>query len=173
MLLLAALACVKKPMLPPDTATLTAPVEKPRPMPAGKVMDGLYVDANYPLAVRVPDEWVVTLGAGAAETRMTLLNPATKVEIVFYAWVGDPTPRPHPGCAWSFTDIGHYRVVRVREAILTATCTPENPDDPRIIAYFVARDGVAYAAEEVLPPGTLTTGRDAADAILAGWRFRN
>lgn len=173
LLVLAWLACVKKPPPPPDPTTLVAPIEKVRSPPAGKVMDGQFIDATYPLAVRVPDDWVVTIGEGQGETRVRLLNPATKVELIFYAWTGDPTPRPHADCSWSFTDVGHYRVVRVPEAILTATCTPDDPDHARILAYFLAKDGVAFSAEEVLPPGTLTTGRDAADSVLAGWRFRN
>lgn len=164
-------AC-KKPVPPPEPVpSLVAPAAVAAPVPAGSVMDGVYVDREWPLSVRVPEGWDVEIGTGDA-VRATFVDPETRVRVEFSAWRGEAGPRERKGCVWTFEDLAHYRAVRVPEPVTVATCTPDDPKRARVLGWFVGREGVAWSAEAVVPEGVLGPGKEAAERVIAGWRLR-
>ncbi|MFN7145383.1 MAG: hypothetical protein ACK4YP_16540, partial [Myxococcota bacterium] len=69
-------------------------------------------------------------------------------------------------------DTARYRAVRVPHAVLAATCTPDDPDQPRVLTYVIAQDGVLFHVEGRVPQGRLRAGKIDLDAVVGGVRFR-
>jgi len=166
-----AAACRKPALEPARPLVVGAP--DVAPVPTGRMVDGVYIDGTWPLVVPVPPGWLATVGADGEAERLRLTDPDGDVRVTVAASRGDTlAPRPIEGCAWTFTDVGRYRAVKVRDAVLVGTCTPEDPDAPRVLAYVIARDGVLVHVEGAIPPGRLRAGRADFDRIVGDVRFR-
>lgn len=168
--LLLLVAC-RKPALEPAPALL--PTDPALEAPAGRLEGGTYVDNRWPLAVPVPPGWRATIGPADAEERLTLDAPSGGTQILFAATAGTRLePRPRDGCTWTFADVARYRVARVPVPVLAATCTPDEPGAPRVLAYAIPHgDGILHV-ECRLPPGQLHAGKAALDALLGQVRLR-
>ncbi|MDP2313917.1 MAG: hypothetical protein Q8P41_13505 [Pseudomonadota bacterium] len=159
----------------PTPETRPSLVETPTvaPTPTGRVVGDAYIDNTYPLVVPVPRGWIATPGSDAGAVRVVLQDPDGDVVVSVVGTPGDTlAPRPLPGCAWTFTDIARYRVVKVRGDVLAATCTPDDADDPRVLAYVVAFEGMLWQVEGRVTPGRLRPGKADLDMVAAGVRFR-
>lgn len=142
-------------------------------LPAGRIQDGAYVDGRWPLSVPIPSGWTAQVGAESAAERLVLADPDGDVRVTVAATAGtEARPRPLPGCAWDFVDASRYRAVRVPDAVVAATCTPEDPNAPRVLAYVVAQEGVVYHVEGRIPNGHLQAGKADLDTLVGGVRFR-
>lgn len=150
------------------TPTASAPV-----VTAGRIAEGVYTDSRWPLTMRVPAGWASTIGSDGQEVRLVLSDPDADVRITVAVTPGDvPSPRQLPGCTWIFEDIARYRAVRVPEPVLVGTCTPEDPDAPRILTWVVAHDGVRWHIEGEVTPGRLRAAQADLETVLADVRFR-
>jgi len=142
-------------------------------VPTGRVTGDGYVDGTFPLTVAVPRGWVATPGTDGNDVRVVLQDPEGDVTITIAGTRGDTlTPRPLPGCTWTFVDAARYRAVKVRAEVLAATCTPEDPDAPRILAYVVGNEGMVWHVEGKVTPGRLRAGKVDLDVVAGGVRFR-
>ncbi len=169
---LAALALpgCRKPSVPPPPLVQAPAVA---PVPTGRLQGDTYVDGTWPLIVPVPPGWTAEIGEDGSVERVVLADPDGDVRVTIAATPGDTlAPRPLPGCAWTFQDVGRYRAVKVRDAVLAATCTPDEPDAPRIIAYVVAQEGVLFHVEGRVPQGRLRAGKADLDVVVGAMRFR-
>lgn len=161
--------CPKPPEPPPPELVVAPPVvELPR---AGVVTDGTYVDGAHGVSLRIPEGAGATVGAEGGPLRLTILHPAARVELWAMEGAGLP-PRPREDCDWTFEDSARYRALKVTEPVRLATCTPREPDGPRVLAWLIERGGVCYQLAAVIPQGGLAQGRAAADAIAGTMRFR-
>ena len=140
---------------------------------AGRIVDGTYTDARWPLTVAVPAGWTNTVGHDGDEARATFVDPEGDVRITVAVTPGDTlAPRTLPGCTWTFQDVARYRTVRVPEPVLVGTCTPEDPAGARILTWVVAHDGVRWHIEGEVTPGRLPAAQADLDGFVAGVRFR-
>lgn len=170
-LLLTLLAC-PKPAPDPDSALVTEAPPPPIP-PAGTFTEGTFLDVDLPFTVRVPDGWLPRVGNSPDALRVSLTDSVTGVRVEVWAFHEGPLqPRPRAGCTWTFEDTARYRALKVTGDILVATCTPDDPDGPRVLGYYLAHDGVSYHLESVIPEGRLLSGKAAADRIVGTLRYR-
>ncbi|MDP2305978.1 MAG: hypothetical protein Q8P18_08115 [Pseudomonadota bacterium] len=165
------LAGCRKPFLEPQPPLVETPTVAP--VPTGRVTADVYVDGTFPLSVPVPKGWVATPGHDGGEVRVVLQDPDGDVTVTIAGTRGDAlAPRPIPGCTWTFIDAARYRAVKVRAEILAATCTPDDPDDPRVLAYVVSHEGMLWHVEGRVTPGRLRPGKADLDQVAGGVRFR-
>lgn len=147
----------------------------PRPVEvvrAGTVQNGEYLDADWPIRMRVPEGWTATPGARDEPLRLSLREPRTQVGLELRIYADGPVgPRSREGCAWTFETEGHFRAVRVADPVVVATCTPDEPLAPRVLGYYFKRGEAVYALESVLPVGHLIDGKSMADDAVGGVRF--
>ncbi|MFZ5482207.1 MAG: hypothetical protein ACOZNI_35930 [Myxococcota bacterium] len=172
MILLGLLGCPKPPEAPPPALEAT-PREAPAPVvPTGKLEGRTWVDARG-FTLEAPDGWTVQAGNEPGALRVALVDPETHVRVEVWAFTEGPLrPRPREGCAWTFEDRARYRAVKVTGDVLAATCTPDVPGGPRVLGYYVAREGVAWHLEAVVPAGELHDGKQAADGVFGTFRLR-
>ncbi len=141
-------------------------------VPAGSVQGGIWTDERYPWTLRVPPTWTAQPGVDGGGPRLVLVHAGTGVRVeVSVVPNGAVGPRPRPGCEWTFEDHAGYRAL-VITPLVAATCTPEDARNPRVLGYFLVEGGEAYDLEAVIPPGQLLAGKDAADALWAGFRVK-
>ncbi len=168
---LAAVGCPKPKPEPPPPLIATAPA--PGSVPTGRVTGDTYVDGTYPISVAVPRAWTATPGADGGPVRVVLTDPDGDIVVTLARTQGNTlAPRPLPGCTWTFQDAARYRALKVRGEVLAATCTPDDPDAPRILAYVVALEGSLWHIEGEVTPGRLLEGKVDLDAVAGGVRFR-
>lgn len=171
--LAAALGLAGCPKPKPDTPDLLREPEVAAPSPAGRMADGVYLDGRWPLSVPVPEGWTAQVGVADDEERVSLADPEGDVRVTVAAVAGgEGSPRELPGCDWAFVDQARYRAVRVRDPVVVATCTPEDPNAPRVLAYIVAQEGVVFHVEGHVPNGRLRAGKADLDTIVGRIRFR-
>lgn len=143
------------------------------PVPTGRVDQAVYVDSLYALSVAVPKGWVATPGSNGGDVRVVLQDPEGDLIVTIAGTRADTlAPRPLPGCTWTFTDAARYRAVKVRTEVMAATCTPDNPEHPRILAYMVAHEGMVWHVEGKITPGRLGPAKVDLDLAAGGIRFR-
>jgi hypothetical protein len=163
-----------------DTVELVAaaaPVERAPPPPTGSEHDGVWTDARYDIAVRLPDGWEVITGLEGENPRLTLVDPVTRARVELSVREGGGIgPVARRGCTWHFTDTAGYRALVAPLPVRTATCTPDDPHHARVLGYYTTGAGdsasVAYDVEAVLPTGRLIDGKSAADRAIGGVRIR-
>lgn len=164
------LACHKAPPVQP--APPPPEPEEAKVAPAGEVIDGRFVDSRAQFSVEVPAGWEVRPGTDDRPLRVVLVHPATGTRVEVWSYEeSSATPRPRPGCAWTFEDSGPYQALRVREELLVATCRPHDPRDPHVLGVYLSRDGRSWHIETVVPEGALGVGPEAAEAVLMSMRF--
>ena len=162
-----------KPKATEAAPDLVSPDAAGAPVATGRVLDGAYVDGAYPLSVAVPPGWVAVPGADASAVRVVLQDPEGDVTVSIVGVRGDVlAPRPLPGCTWTFVDTARYRAVKVRGAVLAATCTPEDAAGARVLTYVVAQEGMLWNVEGRVPQGHLRARKLDLDVIAGGVRFR-
>lgn len=164
-------SCRKDPLEPP--APRPKLVERLPSAPAGHFAGGAFVDDSFPLSILVPGGWAAEVGDIDSPVRLTLHHAATGATLEYRAWRAETAePGPRERCTWTFDDTGHYSALRVPGEVLAATCTPADPSEPRRLGWFIARDGVAFSAEALLPAGKLLDSKSAVEDALASARFR-
>lgn len=174
MMLLWLLACRHKG---PEEPILIVPPPAPKPAeaphaPSGTVAGGEYADGEYSFRLDVPEGWKVDVGTTGDAYRVGIEEPTTHARLEVRVWLdGEVGPRPRPDCDWNFEVEGHFRVVRVADPVVVATCTPKDPDDPRILGYYFERGGRVYGLEERIPAGALAPAKPTLDDAVGGLRF--
>ncbi len=153
----------------PDPELVQAEAWSP-PALAGAVVDGRFVDDRSGLSVPVPEGWRAEPGRVDDATRVVLVEPVGGVRLRVVVAGGD-WPPARGDCSWEFEDAASYTFGAVTARL--ATCTPRDPDAPRILGWRL--DGWRSAApalvvEAEVPPGQLVTAEDAAAEVLAGVR---
>jgi hypothetical protein len=169
-ILLALLGCPK----PADTPALEATAAPPpvAVVPTGQLEGHTWVDARG-FTLEAPEGWTVQPGNEPAALRVALVDPETRTRVEVWAFTEGPLrPRPREGCTWTFEDVGHYRALKFTGEVVAATCTPATPGGPRVLGYYVARDGTAWHLEAVVPAGELLDGKAAADGVFGTFRLR-
>lgn len=167
------LAGCPKPRTEAAPALVRDPELAAAELPAGSIRDGVYTDRRWPLSVPILPGWTAQLGTESAVERLVLADPDGDVRVTIAATAEtEARPRPLPGCAWEFVDASRYRAVRVRDPVVAATCTPEDPNAPRVLAYVVAQSGVVFHVEGRVPNGRLQAGKTDLDALVGGIRFK-
>lgn len=139
--------------------------------PTGGVQGGAWVDVRFPWSLRVPGGWEVRPGVEGDGPRATFVHEATGAHLEVWVAADELGPHPRTGCAWEFVDDAGYRALP-RQPLRVATCTPADAREPRRLGYFFVEEGLAYDLEVLLPPGALLPGKDAGDALLAGFHLR-
>lgn len=173
-LLLTLAGCPKRPDVeegPP--AALPPPSAPAAPAVATGHVDGTeYVDGDLPFRLRVPEGWTAAPGTEGAPLRVAVEDPVSHCRLEVKTW-DDPQPGPHPrvGCAWTYTGEGHYRVVRVADPVVVATCTPDDATGARVLGYYFEHAGRVYGLEEIVPAGALLPGKTALDDAIGGFHF--
>lgn len=165
------LAGCPKPVLEAQPSLVETPTVAP--VPTGRVTSDIYVDGTFPLSVAVPRGWIATPGSDGGDVRVVLQDPEGDVTVTLAGTRGETlVPRPLPGCTWTFTDAARYRAVKVRAEVLAATCTPQDADAPRTLAYAVGHEGMVWHVEGRITPGRLRAGKADLDLVAGGVRFR-
>jgi hypothetical protein len=155
----------------------TEPSKKP-PIPLtaiplnGAVDHGVYKDSSLPLSVRIPDGWTAAPGATPSPLRVSLTNADLGLRVEIWS---DPRAcaalREREGCLWTFDDVGDYRVFD-GAPVRVATCTPDDPDDPRVLATQVERGGITYQIDASIPEASFVAGKEAVRGVLDGIEWR-
>jgi hypothetical protein len=164
------LGCAPKP------AATEPPKKSPIPLTAiplnGVIDDGVYKDASLPLSVRIPEGWTAAPGAMPSPLRVSLANVDLGLRVEIWS---DPRPgqalREREGCLWTFDDVGDYRVFDGREPVRVATCTPDDPADPRVLATLYERGGITYQIDASIPEASFVAGKEAVRGVLDGIEF--
>ena len=158
--------------VPVEAPVPTAPAPIVAPAPSGQVIDGRFVDEHAAFSVEAMPGWELRPGQDALALRVVMIHAETGTRVEVWSYEGGSvSPKPRPGCAWTFEDTGPYRGLRVREDVLVATCRPHDPRDPHVLGVYLAREGRSWHVETVLPEGELGAGQLAAEALLATMRF--
>lgn len=159
---------------PPEAPALVVDptVVRPGPTPAGRVVEGVWEDARWPLRLVVPAGWTARPGADADRLRLTLEGPdGVRLEVLALDPGAGPGPRPE--CAWDFVDRGRYRVLHVARPITVATCTPIDADGPLRQGWYLDEEGLTWGFEAVLPAGRRLDGRHAVETLLGTVQVRS
>lgn len=161
----------RKPFLEVQPLLVETPTVAP--VPTGRLVGDVYVDGTFPLSVAVPRGWVATPGRDGGDVRVVLQDPDGDVTLTIARTRGDTlAPRPIAGCTWTFIDAARYRAVKVRGEVIAATCTPDDPDAARVLAYVVGQEGMLWHIEGRITPGRLRPGKADLDLVAGGVRFR-
>ena len=170
MIVLWMFACAPKPA-PTEPSKPTIPLTA---IPMNGVIDhGVYMDATLPFSVRIPDGWTAAPGPTPSPLRVSLANVdlGLRVEIWSYARP-EASLRTREGCLWTFDDVGDYRVFGGTEEVRVGTCTPDDPDDPRVLATVVERGGLTYHVEASIPETSFVAGKEAVRVVMDGIEWR-
>lgn len=137
---------------------------------AGAIVGGRFVDARLGMSVPVPEGWRAEPGRVDDATRVVLVEPTggARLRVVVD---GGEWPPARADCSWEFEDAGSYTFGAVTARL--ATCTPHDPDAPRILGWRVdawRAGSPPLLVEAEVPPGQLLTAEDAAAGVLAGVR---
>ena len=143
----------------PTEEAITAPV-------SGRVENGRFVDRRHDLSVAIPEGWHAELWPDAGPLRVSIHHEETGAWIEVWGFEQRlQQPAPRGSCSWDFIDTGTYReVLRPR---LVASCTPEDPSEPRISAYLFDRVAVTWQLELHVPPEEFSAGRRACEVLLS------
>ena len=144
----------------------------PAQEPAGRVVDGWFVDSEHGLRIQVLPGWRAEPGAWGDALRARLVHEDTGaiVELwLFEARLSAPAPRE--GCDWAFVDQGPYSTIPQVRVPVIGTCTPEAPDAPRVMAWLLPHGSVTWQLELHLPPERFSDARRAGEAVLRTTRL--
>ncbi|MCB9779132.1 MAG: hypothetical protein H6742_11260 [Alphaproteobacteria bacterium] len=172
LLLLLALGCpaCRQGPAAPDAPELGPGEAAPRP--AGQVVGDEYRDGRLPLRVPIPEGWTARPGLDQSTLRVQLTDAVTSTVVEIWAFPGlGGQPRPRGDCTWEFVDRAGYRTPGVVGAVTTATCTPHDPDGPRIFGWILPGDEIDYQAEIHVPVGQLLEGRRRGEGLVRGARW--
>ena len=133
---------------------------------SGRVEDGRFVDQRHDLSVAIPEGWRVELWPDTGPLRVSIHHEETGAWIE--AWAFEQRlqqPAPRGSCSWDFVDTGTYReLLRPR---MVASCTPDDPSEPRVSAYLLDDGAVTWQLELHVPPEAFSAGRRACEALLS------
>lgn len=148
-------------VIPPEPAAVEVAAPK-----SGAIEGGRFIDRRHDLSVAVPEGWRAEVWPDAGPLRVSIHHEETGAWIE--AWAFEQRllqPAPRGDCSWDFIDSGTYReVLRPR---MVASCTPDNPGEPRVSAYILDRGAVTWQLELHVPPEKLSAGRRACEALLS------
>lgn len=157
---------------PPPPPPPLRPSAAPAIVPAGAVSEGRFQTSDGAFSLGVPPGWETLIGREGEAVVFTLTSPDTGTRVRVVRVPGqDDSPRPLPGCRWTFQDAGPYDELLVADTLSVGTCTPDDPQRPRVLSW--RRVGVAevWHLEAVIPPGQLYDGLVELEAVLPTARF--
>jgi hypothetical protein len=128
-----------------------------------------FSDSRYPISIAVPEGWVAEVQeeSGPFRVAITEMSTQTRVELWVFLEGGD-LPAKREGCHWSFRDTNASEMLSVPVPVQVATCTPDQPSGPHILADRFVLAGAAYEIDVIIPVGRLAEGYAAATEMLAG-----
>lgn len=157
-----------------------APPPPPPPSPitaaavgqAGQVTDGRFETADGAFTIAVPPGWGVVVGHEGEALVLTLSSPTTGLRLrVLRVPGGDDAPRALPGCRWTFQDAGPYDELLIADSLSVGTCTPDDPQRPRVLSWRRVGAAEVWHLEALIPPGQLYEGIVELEAVLPTARF--
>lgn len=158
--------CIKHPQPAPQPALEQAGWDAP--VLAGSVVDGRFVDARLLLSVPVPEGWRAEPASIEDATRVVLVDPGGAVRVRVSAMAeGGTGPEPRPDCVWGFEDSGSTSFPALGP-VSTATCLPNDPDQPRILGWYAPGADPRVQVEVEAPPGSLLYAEGAALTVVGG-----
>lgn len=138
----------------------------------GRIVDGRFVDDALRFSIDVPAGWAAEPGPAGTALRVSLRHAAMDLRVEVWAYPpGDRDPRPREGCLWTFQDRGYYRMIRVADPVSIATCTAEDADAPRVLAWMVDRPDATFHFEVSLPSAVLIPGKEAVRGLFTTIRW--
>jgi hypothetical protein len=156
---------------PPPPPPLS-PAAAPAVTLAGAVAEGRFQTADGAFSLAVPSGWETLIGRESEAVVLTLTSPDTGMRVRVVRIPGqDDVPRALPGCRWSFQDAGPYDELLVADTLSVGTCTPDDPQRPRVLSWRRVGDGEVWHLEAVIPPGQLYKGLVELEAVLPTARF--
>lgn len=155
---------------PPPPPSL--PAAAPAAALAGSVVDGRFQTADGAFSLGVPPGWDALVGRAGEALVLTLTSPETGLRVrVLRIPGGDDAPRNLPGCRWTFQDAGPYDELLVADTLSVGTCTPDDPERPRVLAWRRVGDAEVWHLEALIPPGQLYESLVELEAVLPTARF--
>ena len=139
---------------------------------AWRVVNGPWTDQETGLHVDVLEGWSGQPGEANAPLRIRLdhVSSGARLEIRVYPENG-LVPRERVGCAWSYVEEGSYSTLRVTGEVRVASCLPDDPGAPRVLATRARQDERDWHFELLVPQGYLAPSKTAADELMATIRF--
>lgn len=148
-------------------------LEAPEEIPAsGALVGGRFVDAVYGLSIMMHAGWKAELGSFNDALRLRLLHQESGAVLELWAFSARlAAPAPRPDCTWQFQDQGLYTSIPSSELQMVATCTPDNPLEPRVMAWLVTQGPTTWQVELHTPADGFTAARQAGEPVLRTLRF--
>jgi hypothetical protein len=138
----------------------------------GVVEGAQFEEHIFGLSLQAPAGWRLAPGPQAGALVVSVRDSQTGALLEAWHFSGEASePRPRAECLWSTADTGRYGGLRLAEAFTAATCVPEDPLGPRVLAYIVVHPGGTWQLELHLPQAALIEGKERAEALLETVRF--
>ncbi|MBK7756891.1 MAG: hypothetical protein IPI35_10930 [Deltaproteobacteria bacterium] len=148
------------------------PPAAPAVVLAGGVVDGRFLTTDGAFSLGVPSGWTTLIGREGEVVVFTLTSPNTGMRVRVARVPGqDDAPRVLPGCRWTFQDAGPYDELLVADTLRVGTCTPDDPQRPRVLSWRRVGEAEVWHLEAVIPPGQLYEGLVELEAVLPTARF--
>lgn len=148
------------------------PSAVPAVVHAGSVADGRFQTTDGAFSLGVPSGWSTLVGREGEAVVFTLTSPDTGLRVRVVRVPGqEDTPRVLPGCRWTFQDAGPYDELLVIDTLSVGTCTPDDPQRPRVLSWRRVGEGEVWHLEAVIPPGQLYEALVELEAVLPTARF--
>lgn len=171
LLLAGLLACgLRKPAeVMVEFPVLETPVEVPA---SGVLVDGRFVDAVHGMSIMMQAGWKAELGSFNDALRLRLLHQESGAVLELWAFSARlAAPAPRPDCTWQFQDQGLYTTIPSSELQMVATCTPDDPLEPRVLAWLVMQGPTTWQVELHTPADGFMAARQAGATVLQTIRF--
>ncbi len=160
------LACGPKP--PPVAPAYTPPARNmAADRPSGVVHDGVFTDEMHTFSLPIAEGWVAQPGPETGLMRVVVQHVATDTRVEVWVFPGGGLePRVREGCIWTFQTKGRPRPFA--DAVLLATCVPDDATARRVYGTIFERNDVLFQAEIQAPNDALLEGRNLGNSLLDG-----
>ena len=160
--------CPRRPPEPMEIpeSEWTEVEEKPAETESWRVVNGPW------RALDVLEGWSGQPGATDDPLRIRLEHASSGASLEIRGLpANDLQPRVRAGCEWGYTEEGLYSRLRVTGDVRVATCLPEDPGAPRVLATLTHQVGLDWHLELLVPQGYLGPAKTAADELMSTVRF--
>ena len=166
--------CPRRPPEPleiPESEWVDAE-EAPPETESWRVVNGPWRDLETGLALDVLEGWSGRPGPVDSPLRIRLEHASSGASLEIRGLPpSDLQPRVRAGCEWGYTEEGIYSRLRVTGEVRVATCLPEDPGAPRVLATLTHQVGFDWHLELLVPQGYLGPAKTAADELMSTIRF--